>query len=62
MAMAAAAGSAAAAGDSEAYGDEGGGMLPPVVEQRRVDESEQLGRNDPCWCGSGKKFKKCHGA
>ncbi|HEV7176304.1 MAG TPA: SEC-C metal-binding domain-containing protein [Solirubrobacteraceae bacterium] len=21
-----------------------------------------MGRNDPCWCGSGKKFKKCHGA
>jgi uncharacterized protein YecA (UPF0149 family) len=20
------------------------------------------GRNDPCWCGSGKKYKKCHGA
>ena len=19
-----------------------------------------LGRNDPCWCGSGKKYKKCH--
>ena len=18
------------------------------------------GRNDPCWCGSGKKYKKCH--
>jgi preprotein translocase subunit SecA len=34
----------------------------PAVEQRRVDRSEQLGRNDPCWCGSGKKFKKCHGA
>jgi preprotein translocase subunit SecA len=33
-----------------------------VVEQRRLDEHEQLGRNDPCWCGSGKKFKKCHGA
>ena len=33
-----------------------------VVEQRRVDEHEQLGRNDPCWCGSGRKFKKCHGA
>jgi preprotein translocase subunit SecA len=32
------------------------------VVQRRVDENEQLGRNDPCWCGSGKKFKKCHGA
>ena len=34
----------------------------PAVEQRRVDESEQIGRNDPCWCGSGKKYKKCHGA
>ena len=33
-----------------------------AVEQRRVDEHEQLGRNDPCWCGSGKKYKKCHGA
>ena len=21
-----------------------------------------LGRNDLCWCGSGKKYKKCHGA
>jgi preprotein translocase subunit SecA len=32
------------------------------VEQRVLDEKEQIGRNDPCWCGSGKKFKKCHGA
>jgi preprotein translocase subunit SecA len=23
---------------------------------------ESVGRNDPCPCGSGKKFKKCHGA
>jgi len=23
-------------------------------------ESTKLGRNDPCWCGSGKKWKKCH--
>ena len=23
---------------------------------------EKLGRNEPCWCGSGKKFKNCHGA
>jgi preprotein translocase subunit SecA len=22
----------------------------------------KLGRNDPCHCGSGRKFKKCHGA
>jgi preprotein translocase subunit SecA len=34
----------------------------PVIEQRRVDSEHQVGRNDPCWCGSGKKFKKCHGA
>jgi preprotein translocase subunit SecA len=47
-------------GDAEEEDDGGGGMR--VVEQRRVDEHEQLGRNDPCWCGSGKKFKKCHGA
>jgi len=31
------------------------------VSQRRVDAIDQIGRNDPCWCGSGKKFKKCHG-
>jgi preprotein translocase subunit SecA len=55
MAMAAAAGAAAAEGNDELE-------APPVIEQRRVDETEQVGRNDPCWCGSGKKFKKCHGA
>jgi hypothetical protein len=26
-----------------------------------VNKAPKLGRNDPCWCGSGKKFKKCHG-
>jgi preprotein translocase subunit SecA len=47
-----------------AYGAPGEppGEEPALVQQRRVDEHEQLGRNDPCWCGSGKKFKKCHGA
>ncbi|HEU4738048.1 MAG TPA: preprotein translocase subunit SecA [Solirubrobacterales bacterium] len=33
-----------------------------VVETVVNDEKENIGRNDPCWCGSGKKFKKCHGA
>jgi preprotein translocase subunit SecA len=55
---------AAGAGPADGYADEamaaGAGL--PHVEQRRVDEVEQIGRNDPCWCGSGKKFKKCHGA
>jgi preprotein translocase subunit SecA len=26
------------------------------------NEHKDIGRNDPCWCGSGKKYKKCHGA
>jgi preprotein translocase subunit SecA len=55
LAMAAAAGGAAAG-----YADEE--PAPRPVEQRRVDETQQIGRNDPCWCGSGKKYKKCHGA
>jgi preprotein translocase subunit SecA len=48
-----------------AFGENGGqqeGEALPVVEQRVVDDEHQVGRNDPCWCGSGKKFKKCHGA
>jgi preprotein translocase subunit SecA len=32
-----------------------------VVKTVRREEPK-IGRNDPCWCGSGKKFKKCHGA
>jgi preprotein translocase subunit SecA len=51
---------AAAGGAAEAYA--GDDEPPRYVEQRRVDETEQVGRNEPCWCGSGKKFKKCHGA
>lgn len=23
-------------------------------------EREEIGRNDPCWCGSGRKYKRCH--
>jgi preprotein translocase subunit SecA len=30
--------------------------------QRIVAEADRVGRNDPCPCGSGKKYKKCHGA
>ncbi|MDR6720310.1 preprotein translocase subunit SecA [Paenibacillus sp. 2003] len=31
------------------------------AEKRPVKVSDQIGRNDPCPCGSGKKFKQCHG-
>ncbi|MEX1167513.1 MAG: UPF0149 family protein [Hydrogenophaga sp.] len=34
--------------------------LGPKVDP--VRKTEEPGRNDPCHCGSGKKFKKCHGA
>jgi preprotein translocase subunit SecA len=40
----------------------GGGATSVATAQRVTSEHEKLGRNDPCWCGSGKKFKKCHGA
>jgi preprotein translocase subunit SecA len=59
-AAAASAGVAAPAGAMQDGAPEQEAM--PVVEQRIVDEEHQVGRNDPCWCGSGKKFKKCHGA
>ena len=38
----------------------GGGAV--ATQQRVASDREKVGRNDPCWCGSGKKFKKCHGA
>jgi preprotein translocase subunit SecA len=40
----------------------GGGTAVATATQRVTSDREKLGRNDPCWCGSGKKFKKCHGA
>lgn len=44
---------------------------PPVKQERikaisndtkntQEDKKKKLGRNDPCWCGSGKKWKNCH--
>jgi preprotein translocase subunit SecA len=38
----------------------GSGDQTPVQQVKR--EGSKVGRNDPCPCGSGKKFKKCHGA
>jgi preprotein translocase subunit SecA len=44
---------------SQAVGPNGG---VEVVETVVKDDHDKIGRNDPCWCGSGKKYKKCHGA
>jgi preprotein translocase subunit SecA len=35
---------------------------PRVAVQPVRRDSPKIGRNDPCPCGSGQKFKKCHGA
>jgi preprotein translocase subunit SecA len=58
----AAAAAAAGPGDAAYDGEGGPAEALPVVEQRVTDSEHELGRNDPCWCGSGKKFKRCHGA
>jgi hypothetical protein len=34
-------------------------MLSPRPSAAAI-AAHTLGRNDPCWCGSGKKYKKCH--
>ncbi len=40
-------------------------LTPPVAAGRATTkpapQREKLGRNDVCWCGSGRKFGKCHG-
>ncbi|MGH7682583.1 MAG: SEC-C metal-binding domain-containing protein, partial [Candidatus Eiseniibacteriota bacterium] len=36
---------------------------PPAARREpTVTQEARVGRNDPCPCGSGKKYKKCHGA
>ena len=51
----------ATAGGGEASGG-GDGEAGAKVVKPIVRESPKVGRNDPCPCGSGRKYKKCHGA
>jgi preprotein translocase subunit SecA len=45
-------------------------QAPRALSTNHPEESQsspqrkktKIGRNDPCWCGSGKKYKQCHGA
>jgi preprotein translocase subunit SecA len=53
---------AIAAAGATALGGEAVAATAVAPQQRVVSEQQKVGRNDPCWCGSGKKFKKCHGA
>jgi preprotein translocase subunit SecA len=55
-AVAGATGSAAGAATATAVAAGNGNGAAPARS------GPKIGRNDPCWCGSGKKYKKCHGA
>ena len=49
----------AEAGNAQGEGED---AAPPAEEhQPFVREGQKVGRNDPCPCGSGKKYKQCHG-
>jgi preprotein translocase subunit SecA len=50
---------AAAVGAATAGGNGATSENPETVVK---SDRDKIGRNDPCWCGSGKKYKKCHGA
>jgi preprotein translocase subunit SecA len=53
----------APAGRAQARVQGGGAVLAPasLAGVARTPQSK-IGRNDPCWCGSGRKYKLCHGA
>ena len=38
------------------------GKLTGVVRREPIRNPNKVGRNDPCPCGSGKKYKQCHGS
>jgi preprotein translocase subunit SecA len=38
------------------------GIIEETEEKPKFDTTQKIGRNDPCPCGSGKKYKKCCGA
>ncbi len=59
-------------GPADVDGANGAGRKPAAQQRRAAPigaadaavpagAAAKLGRNDPCWCGSGKKYKRCHG-
>jgi preprotein translocase subunit SecA len=53
-----AAGEDYAADENDYYQEPG---MPPVAKRQPIHVEPKIGRNDPCPCGSGKKYKACHG-
>ncbi|MGF6984025.1 preprotein translocase subunit SecA [Paraburkholderia atlantica] len=58
--VAAEAATAAMIGDAMSHGH-GHGAAPQAAVHMNTDNVPKVGRNDPCPCGSGKKYKQCHG-
>ncbi|WP_233851408.1 preprotein translocase subunit SecA [Paraburkholderia sp. HD33-4] len=56
--VAAEAAAAAMIGDAMSHGH---GAAPQAAVHMNTDNVPKVGRNDPCPCGSGKKYKQCHG-
>jgi preprotein translocase subunit SecA len=49
-------------GDTPVSGAGGNGKAPSSgLRPGYTPSGARIGRNDPCWCGSGAKYKKCHG-
>jgi len=48
-------------GSSEGGSPQGGAQSAPPAPAPFVRDGRKVGRNEPCPCGSGKKFKQCHG-
>jgi len=38
------------------------GIAPFVPRREPIRNPDKVGRNDPCPCGSGRKYKQCHGS
>jgi preprotein translocase subunit SecA len=51
----------AEAGSAFAEDDEVVDAFTPAPSSTPVNPEPKVGRNDPCPCGSGKKYKQCHG-
>ena len=52
---------ASALGQQKASGGQGGSTAPAAAAAPFVRSAKKVGRNEPCPCGSGKKYKQCHG-
>ena len=50
-----------AMGEQEPPGPGPAGEAEPAPSQPFTREGRKVGRNEPCPCGSGKKYKQCHG-